>query len=174
MNRLVTNLCVFTCVPQCCRDRLNSVLYLDDCCDWLKTYRDGYVLMATEKRQRGNSFATIRRGQRFTLFVFLKLPPAACRIPGYEINLRQYHDSYNPMETSTKVIHDKHFTTRWRQRRLRRQLQLCMWKPDFSTVLLTQKAIYLNLLWFRWSCLERGRLKQAGFSRLSDYLAVEM
>jgi hypothetical protein len=49
------------------------------------------------------------------VFVFLKLPPAACTIPGYEINLRHCYDSYNHMETSIKIIHDKHFTTRSRQ-----------------------------------------------------------
>ena len=37
------------------------------------------------------------------MFVFLKLPPAACTIPGYEVNLRQCHDSsYKHMETSIK------------------------------------------------------------------------
>jgi hypothetical protein len=50
--------------------------------------------METEKRQRGNSFATIGGGGG-GVFVFLKLPPAACTIPGHEINLRQCHDSYN-------------------------------------------------------------------------------
>ena len=69
--------------------------------------------METEKRQRGNSFATIGGGGG--VFVFLKLPPAACTIPGYEINLRHCYDSYNHMETSIKIIHDKHFTTRSRQ-----------------------------------------------------------
>jgi hypothetical protein len=33
----------------------------------------------------------------------------------YEINLRQCDDSCNHMETSIKIIHDKHFTTRSRQ-----------------------------------------------------------
>ena len=45
---------------QCRPDRLE--FYLDDSCDRLKTSRDGYVLMETEKRQRGNSFVTIRWG----------------------------------------------------------------------------------------------------------------
>ena len=56
-----------------CRDTLatvhdgyNSVVEidssLDDSCDRLKTCRDGYVVIATEKQQRGNSFATIRGG----------------------------------------------------------------------------------------------------------------
>jgi hypothetical protein len=39
-------------------------------------------------------------------FVFLKLPPAACAIPGYEISLRQCHESFSHMETSIKIIHD--------------------------------------------------------------------
>jgi hypothetical protein len=60
-------------LQQCGRDRLE--FYLDHSCDRLKTCRDGYVLMGTEKRQRGN-------------------PPTACTIPGDEINLRQCHDSY--------------------------------------------------------------------------------
>ena len=51
------------------------------------------------------------------MFVFLKLPPAACTIPGYEINLPQCHDSYIHMEPSIKIIHDKHFATRSRQLR---------------------------------------------------------
>ena len=52
-------------------------------------------LMETEKRQRGNSFATIGKGGGAkvlfagTVIVFLKLPPAACTILGYEINLRR-------------------------------------------------------------------------------------
>jgi hypothetical protein len=35
-----------------------------------------------------------------TVFVFLKLPPAACMIPGYEINLRQCHDSWKQAKQS--------------------------------------------------------------------------
>jgi hypothetical protein len=68
--------------------------------------------METEKRRRANNFATIKGGKGplwdslyggvYTVgyfgggggggavFVFLKLPPAACTIPGYEINLRQF------------------------------------------------------------------------------------
>jgi hypothetical protein len=74
--------------------------------------------METEKRRRANNFATIKGGKfkvlfgvaygvdpadtrvsagvytvgyfGGTVFVFLKLPPAACTIPGYEINLRQF------------------------------------------------------------------------------------
>ena len=76
--------------------------------------------METGKRQRGNSFATIRGGAKVpfgeTVFVFSKLPPAAYTIPGYEINLRQCHDSYlQPYGNKHKNHHDKHFTTRWRQ-----------------------------------------------------------
>jgi hypothetical protein len=60
----------------------------------------------------GNSFATIRRGSPLggTVFVIFKLPPAAITIPGYEINLRHCHDSFNHMETSFKnslIIHEE-------------------------------------------------------------------
>ena len=49
----------------------------------LKTCRDGYVLMETEKRERGNRLRQSGEGAKFplgggTVFVFLKLPPAAC------------------------------------------------------------------------------------------------
>ena len=76
--------------------------------------RDGYVLMV----RKNDSVTTVLQqsvGQSSPggiVFVFLKLPPAACTIPGYKINLRQCHDNYNRMETSIKIIHDKHFTTR--------------------------------------------------------------
>ena len=42
------------------------------------------------------------------MFVILKLLPAAITIPGYEMNLRQCHDSCNHMETSFEnslIIH---------------------------------------------------------------------
>jgi hypothetical protein len=62
----------------------SNSIYLDDSCDRLKTCRDGYVLM----EQENDSVATVLRqsgGGDFSV----KLPPAACTIPGYEINLRQ-------------------------------------------------------------------------------------
>jgi hypothetical protein len=43
-------------LQQCRRDRL--AFYLDDSCDRPKTCRDGYFLMETEKRQRGNSLSS--------------------------------------------------------------------------------------------------------------------
>jgi hypothetical protein len=47
------------------RDRLEFYPNVcDDSCDRLKTCRDGYVVMETEKRQCGNSFATIRGGAK--------------------------------------------------------------------------------------------------------------
>ena len=92
-----------------CRHKLKAGIA---CCDRLKTCRDGYVLM----EQKNYSFATIGGGAKVhfgeTVFVFLKLPPAACTIPGYEIHLRQCQGSYNHTEPSIKIIHDKHFTTR--------------------------------------------------------------
>jgi hypothetical protein len=96
-------------LQQCRRGRLE--FYLDDSCDRLKTCRDGYVVIATEKRQRDNSFATIRGGKGplwGTVFVFLKLSPAACMIPGYEINLRQCHDSWKQAKQSFTTNTSRH------------------------------------------------------------------
>ena len=67
--------------------------------------------MATVLRQSGGSKSCLWGN----LFVFLKLPPVTCTIPGYEINLGQCHDDYNHTETSIKIIHDKHLKTRSRQ-----------------------------------------------------------
>jgi hypothetical protein len=92
--------------------------YLDDSSDRLKMCCDGYVL--TEKPTAWEQFCDnifiIRGEQRSPLegscMFVLKLAPAACTMPGYEINSRQCHDSSNHMEASTKISHDKHFTTR--------------------------------------------------------------
>ena len=63
-------------------------------------------LMQTEKRQRGNFLRQSGVGAKVafggTVFVFLEQPPATCTIPGYEINLRRCHDSYNHMEQGEK------------------------------------------------------------------------
>ena len=44
------------------------------------------------------------------MFVIFKLPPAAITIPGYEMNLRQCHDSCNHVKTSFEnslIIHEQ-------------------------------------------------------------------
>ena len=97
-------------LQQCRRVRLE--FYLDESCYRLKTCHDGYVLMATEKRQRMVTVLRQSGGEAKgplwgTVFVFLKLPPAACTIPGYEINLRQCHDSYIHMEPGFGINFDQ-------------------------------------------------------------------
>ena len=58
-----------------------------------------------------------------TVFVFLKLPPAACTIPGYEINLRQCRTVPQQLQPygNTHKNHSRHVlntfetvTTRWK------------------------------------------------------------
>ena len=60
-----------------------------------------------------------RGGAKFlfgrTVFVFLQPPPAACTIPGYEINLRQLQLLGNKHKNHSRhTLHDT-LTTRWRQ-----------------------------------------------------------